>query len=69
MWELVELDVPDFIGATWPKIVQIVCGAGNATPQKRWFLWSNPDKIKVIITSLIEMVALPNFGPMTTSTI
>ena len=29
---------------------------------------SNPYKIKVMITSLIEMLQLPNFGLMTTST-
>ena len=31
--------------------------------------WSNPYKVEVIITSLIEMLQLPNFGHMTTSTI
>ena len=36
---------------------------------KKWFFWSNPYKIEVIITSLIEVLELPNFGHMTTSTI
>ena len=36
---------------------------------KNWFSWSNPCKIEVMITSLIEMLELPNFGHMTTSTI
>ena len=31
--------------------------------------WSNPYKIDVMITSLIQMLELPNFGHMTTSTI
>ena len=44
-------------------------GAGNVTPPKKWFLWSNPYKIKIMINSLVEMIELPNFGHMTTSTI
>ena len=39
---------------------------------KKWFFWSYPYKIEVMIimiTSLIEMLELPNFGHMTTSTI
>ena len=31
--------------------------------------WSNPCKIEVVITSLIEMLELPNLGHMTTSAI
>ena len=31
--------------------------------------WSNPYKIEVMKTSLIERLELPNFGHMTTSTI
>ena len=38
-------------------------------PSKKWFFWSNPYKIKVMITSLIEMLELPNFSHMTASTI
>ena len=41
----------------------------NRSPQKNGFLWSNPCKIEVMITSLTEMLELPNFGYMTTSTI
>ena len=26
------------------------------------FVWSNPYKIEVVITSLMEMLELPNFG-------
>ena len=35
----------------------------------RVFFWSNLYKIKVMITSDIEMLEVPNFGHMTTSTI
>ena len=30
------------------------------TPQKNWFFWSNLYKIEVLITSLMEMLELPN---------
>ena len=36
---------------------------------KKLFFWSNPYKIEVMITSLIEMLELPNFGHMTTSAV
>ena len=32
---------------------------------KKWFFWSNPYKIEIVITSLIEMLELPNFRQMT----
>ena len=35
--------------------------------QKKWFFWSNLYKIEVMITSVIQMQQLPNFGHMTTS--
>ena len=38
------------------------------TSQKMFFFWSNPYKI-VMITSLIEMLELPNVGRMTSSMI
>ena len=41
----------------------------KTTPQKKQFFWSNPYKIEVMITSPIEMLELPNFGQVTTSTI
>ena len=46
---------------TWTKT--------TTTPQKNKFFCSNPDKIEVMITSLIQMLELPNFGHMTSSTI
>ena len=36
---------------------------------KKRFSWSNPYKIEVMITFLIEILQLPNFGHMTTSII
>ena len=41
----------------------------KTTPQRKQFFWSNPYKIKVMITSLTEMLEFPNFGHMTKSTI
>ena len=41
----------------------------KTTPQKKWFFWSNPYKMEVMITSLIEILQLPNLGHMLTSTI
>ena len=41
----------------------------KSTPQKNWFFWWNSCKIEVLVTSLIEMLVLPNFGHITTSTI
>ena len=41
----------------------------DRTPQKHCLFWSNPYKIGVMITSVIEMLELPNFGHMITSTI
>ena len=41
----------------------------KTTLQKKWFFWSNPYKTKIMIPSSIEMLELPNFGRMTTSTI
>ena len=40
----------------------------KTAPKKRRFYWSNPYKIEVVITSLIEMPQLPNFVHMNTST-
>ena len=51
------LPVPNYW--TWPK----------TTHQKKRFSWSNPYKIEVLITSLTEMIELPNFGHMTTFTL
>ena len=38
-------------------------------PSEKFFFWSNPYEIEVMITSLIEMLELPNFGHMTPSTV
>ena len=41
----------------------------ETTHKKKQFFWSNPYIIEVVITSLIEMLELPIFGHMNTSTI
>ena len=38
-------------------------------PSKKRFFWSNPYKVEAMITFLIDMLQLPNFGHMTTSII
>ena len=56
-----------FVPSASPKLLNL-----NQEPlpcQKRLFFWLNPYKIKVMITSLIQMLELPNFGHMTTSII
>ena len=40
----------------------------DSTPQKNCFFWSNPYKIEVMITSVIEILEFPNFGGMITHT-
>ena len=57
IWRPYLVPVPNYW--TWTK----------ATSQKRLFFWSNSYKIGVMITSLIEILELPNFGHMTASTI
>ena len=41
----------------------------RTTLQKKRFFWSDPYKIEVMMISLTEMLELPNFGHMTTSTL
>ena len=41
----------------------------KSTSQNIWFFLWNPYKIQVMITSVIKMLQLPNFGHMATSTI
>ena len=38
-------------------------------PAKKWFFWLNPYKIKLMITSLIEVLELPKFDHMISFTI
>ena len=54
-----------FVPSTSPKLLDL----NQDHPSKKRFLWSNPYKIDVMITFLIEMLHLPNFGHMTTSII
>ena len=53
-----------FVPSASPKLSKL----NRDHPSKKQFFWSNPYKIKVVITSLIEMLQLPNFGHMNTST-
>ena len=43
-------------------------GSEPRAPLKKFF-WSDPYEIELMVTSLIDMTELPNFGHMTTSTI
>ena len=51
-----------FLHSASPKLLHL----NKDHPSKKGFLWSNPYKIEVMITSLIEMLELPNFSHMTT---
>ena len=48
---------------------EVLADSYKATPQKKRLFWSNPYKIEIMITSLIDMLELPNFDHMRTSTI
>ena len=52
-----------------PSAIPKLPSLNQEQPSKNWFFWSNTYKIEVMITSVIEMLDLPNFGRMTTSTI
>ena len=54
-----------FVPSASPKLLNL----NQDHPLKKRFLRSNPYKIEVVITSLIQMLELPNFGHMNTSTI
>ena len=54
-----------FVPSASPKLLNL----NQDHPSKKQFFWSNPYKIEVMITFLIEMLQLPNFGHMTTSII
>ena len=54
-----------FVPSASPKLLNL----NQDHPSKKRFFWSNPYKIEVMITFLIEMLQLPNFGHMTTSII
>ena len=48
-----------------PKLLKV----NQEHPSKNGFFCSDPCKIKVMITFLIEIVELPNFGHMTRPTL
>ena len=53
------------IPSTSPKLLNL----NQERLQKSWFFKSNRYKIEVLITSFTEILGLPNFGHITTSTI
>ena len=48
-----------------PKLLNL----NQEHPSKNVFFWSNPYKIEIMLTSLIEILELLNFGHMTLSTV
>ena len=56
-----------FVPSASPKLLNL--NQDPLPPQKRLFFWLNPYKTVVMITSLIQMLELPNFGHTTTSII
>ena len=54
-----------FVSIVSPKYLNL----NQDHPSKKAFFWSNLYKIEVLITSLIEMLQLPDFGRTNTSTI
>ena len=69
-WLLVFTLLPYWCKISSPYLVSIpnYWTWTKSTIQKYWFFWSNPYKTEVPTTSLIQMLELPNFGHMTTST-
>ena len=53
-----------FVPSASPKLLNL----NQDHPSKTVVFWSNPYKIEVVITSLIEMLQLPNFSHMNTFT-
>ena len=54
------------ISSASPKLLNL----NEDHPPKKWFFWSNPYKIEIMTTSLIEKLELlANFAHMTTPTI
>ena len=70
-WILVLILLPNYckISSSYLVPVPNYWTWTKTTSQKKRFFWSNPYKIEVIITFLIEMLQLLNFGHMTTSII
>ena len=54
-----------FLPSASPKLLNL----NQNHPSKKRFFWSNTYKIDVMITFLIEIPQLPNFGQMTASII
>ena len=52
-----------------PSVSPKLLNLNHAHHSKNWFSWPNLCKIEVVITSLIKMLQLSNFGCMTKFTI
>ena len=71
LWLLVLILLSQWCKMSRPYLVPVAnyWTSTNSAPQKAWFFWSTPYKIEVMITSLIEILELPNFGHIATCTI
>ena len=46
-----------------PSASQKILNLNQEHPPKKWFLWPDRYEIEIMMTSLIEMLELPNFDP------
>ena len=57
---------PHWCKISRPKLVPVqIIELEARAPLKKSFFWSNSWNIEIMITSLVEMLELPNFGHMT----
>ena len=70
LWLLVSTPFPHLFKILRPYLVPVLnyWTWTLSISQKYRILWSNPYKLKVMITSVIVMLRIPNFGHMTTFT-
>ena len=70
-WLLVLIFLPHWCKISGPYVVPVptVLNLNQDYPSRNMFFWSNPYKIEVLLTSVIEMLQLRNFGHMTIFTI
>ena len=70
LWLLVSTPFPHLFKILRPYLVPVLnyWTWTLSISQKNRILWSNPYKLKVMITSVILMLRIPNFGHMTTFT-
>ena len=63
-WIIVSIFLPNLCKISRPYLVPVpnYWTRTKRTHQKNWFFWWNPYKIEVMITSVIKMLELANFG-------